>query len=228
MVRPPYRLDLLLAQMAFIGVGSSFIVGLTGTFTGMVLALEGSYALHQFSAEGYVGSTVAISLARELSPVLTALMITGRAGSAMATELGTMRVTEQIDAMETMAVDPLHYLVVPRVVAAIAMFPVMTMVFNAVGFAGAYMMGIYVENIQPGPFLEHTRSIVVPDDIYAGLVKALFFGGVVAFVTTFRGFSARGGAKGVGVATTKAVVTSSIAILVFDYAITLVTLGNPQ
>ena len=118
MVRPPFRPALVLAQMAAIGVGSLFIVGVTGTFTGMVLALQGNYALRQFAAEGFVGGSVAVSLARELSPVMTALMVTGRSGSAIATELGTMRVTEQIDAMETMAVNPLQYLVVPRVIAS--------------------------------------------------------------------------------------------------------------
>jgi phospholipid/cholesterol/gamma-HCH transport system permease protein len=226
MVRPPFRPALVLAQMAAIGVGSIFIVGVTGTFTGMVLALQGNYALRQFAAEGFVGGSVAVSLARELSPVMTALMVTGRSGSAIATELGTMRVTEQIDAMETMAVNPLQYLVVPRVIASVAMFPALTMVFNAVGYAGAYVMGIYVANIPAGPFIEHTRNFVEPHDVVAGLNKGVAFGAIVALITCYRGYVATGGARGVGEGTTRAVVMSSIAILLADYAITLVTIGS--
>jgi phospholipid/cholesterol/gamma-HCH transport system permease protein len=224
--RPPFRPEILLAQMAFVGVGSVFIVSLTGIFTGMVLALQGSYALHRFSAEGFVGGTVALSLARELSPVMTAIMITGRAGSAIATELGTMRVTEQIDAMDSMAVDPLQYLVVPRLLAAVVMFPVLTMLFSAVAYGGAYVMGVYVSDIPAGPFIEHTRRFVAPGDILNGLMKAVIFGAIVALITTYRGFTARGGAQGVGAGTTRAVVSSYIAILVADYAITLVTIGD--
>src|SRR5689334_16990526 len=157
-VRPPFRLGQILAQMAFIGAGSAFIVGVTGTFAGMVFGLQMNYAMKQFAAEGYVGGSTAFALSRELSPVFTALMVTGRAGSAIATELGTMRVTEQIDAMESMAVSPIQYLVVPRVIASIAMFPVLTMLFDALGYAGAYVMGIYVAGIPEGPFIAHTRE----------------------------------------------------------------------
>src|SRR5512147_2917309 len=133
--RPPFRTDLIIAQMAFIGVGSVFIVGSTGLAVGMVFALQMNYALKQFAAEGYVGGSVAFSLARELAPVFTALMVTGRAGSAISTELGTMRVTEQIDAMESMAVNPIQYLVVPRIVASVLMFPLLTMLFSVIGYA---------------------------------------------------------------------------------------------
>ncbi len=224
--RPPYRPELILAQMAFIGVGSIFIVGVTGTFSGMVLALQGNYAMKQFAAEGYVGGSVALALARELAPVLTALMVTGRAGSAIATELGTMRVTEQIDAMDSMAVNPIQYLVVPRVIAAILMFPALTMLFNVLGYAGAYVMGIYVAGIPEGPFIEHTRGFLVPDDIIHGMLKALLFGAVVAIITTWRGYAATGGARGVGEGTTRAVVSSSIGILIVDYAITLFSVGR--
>ncbi len=223
--RPPFRLELVLAQMAFIGAGSVFIVGVTGTFSGMVLALQGNYAMKQFAAEGYVGGSVALALARELSPVLTALMVTGRAGSAIATELGTMRVTEQIDAMDSMAVNPIQYLVVPRFLAAILMFPVLTMLFNALGYAGAYAVGIYVCDIPVGPFVEHTRTFLEPHDILHGLSKAVVFGAVVAVITGWRGYAARGGAKGVGEGTTRAVVASSIAIFVLDYMITSVAVG---
>jgi phospholipid/cholesterol/gamma-HCH transport system permease protein len=224
--RPPYRPELVLAQMAFIGVGSVFIVGVTGTFTGMVLALQMNYALRQFAAEGFVGGSVALSLARELAPVLTALMVTGRSGSAIATELGTMRVTEQIDAMDSMAVNPIQYLVVPRVLASLVMFPALTMLFNALGFGGAYLMGIMVAGIPEGPFIEHTRGFLVPEDVTHGLWKAILFGAAVSVITTWRGYAATGGSRGVGEGTTRAVVASSIGILVVDYGLTLFSVGR--
>jgi phospholipid/cholesterol/gamma-HCH transport system permease protein len=224
--RPPFRPELVLAQMAAIGVGSTFIVSTTGFFTGMVLALQVTYAMGQFGAEGYVGGSVALSLARELAPVLTALMVIGRSGSAIATELGTMRVTEQIDAMETMAVNPVQYLAVPRFIAALAMFPALTMLFNVLGYAGGYLMGIFVSDIPPGPFIEHTRTMVETQDVVHGLFKSVAFGAVVAVVTCYRGYAAEGGARGVGEGTTRAVVMSSIAILVVDYALTLGAVGK--
>jgi phospholipid/cholesterol/gamma-HCH transport system permease protein len=224
--RPPLRLELILAQMAFIGAGSAFIVGVTGTFAGMVFGLQMNYAMKQFAAEGYVGGSTAFALARELSPVFTALMVTGRAGSAIATELGTMRVTEQIDAMESMAVSPIQYLVVPRIIASVLMFPALTMVFNALGYGGAYLMGIYVAGIPEGPFIAHTREFLKVDDIFHGLGKAVVFGAIVALITTWRGYSATGGSRGVGEGTTRAVVASSIAILVADYAATVVFVGT--
>jgi len=223
--RPPFRPNLILSQMAFIGVGSVFIVAATGVALGMVFALQMNYALKNFAAEGYVGGSVAFSLARELAPIFTALMVTGRAGSAIATELGTMRVTEQIDAMESMAVNPIQYLVVPRIIASILMFPVLTMVFNVVGYAGGYVMGIFVVRIPLGPFLEHTRDFVDPADIFHGLYKAVVFGAIVSVITTWRGYAATGGAKGVGEGTTMAVVASSIAVLVADYVITFISVG---
>ncbi len=224
LVRPPFRLELVLAQMAAIGVGSTFIVGVTGVFAGMVLALQGNYGMRQFGVQGFVGGTVAFTLARELSPVFTALMVTGRSGSAIATELGTMRVTEQIDAMETMAVSPIQFLVVPRVLASVLMFPALTMLFSTVGYAGAYAVGVFVAQIPPGPFIEHTRTILDVPDILHGLFKGVVFGAVVSIITTWRGYSAAGGAKGVGEGTTRAVVMSSVAILVVNYLITLVSL----
>jgi phospholipid/cholesterol/gamma-HCH transport system permease protein len=224
--RPPFRLELVLAQMAFIGVGSAFIVGATGLAAGMVFGLQMNYALKQFAAEGYVGGSVAFSLARELSPVFTALMVTGRAGSAISTELGTMRVTEQIDAMESMAVNPIQYLVVPRIVASILMFPVLTMLFNVIGYAGGYVMGVYVARIPVGPFLDHTRAFVDPSDILHGLLKAVVFGVIVSVITTWRGYSATGGSRGVGEGTTRGVVWSSIAVLGADYVITFIAVGT--
>ncbi len=224
-VRPPFRLELVLAQMAFIGAGSVFIVGVTGTFTGMVMALQMNFALKQFAAEGYVGGSVLFSLARELAPVFTGLMVTGRAGSAIATELGTMRVTEQIDAMESMAVSPIQYLVVPRMLASVLMFPALTMLFIGLGAAGSWVMAIGVAGIPQGPYIEHMRGFVDPGDIWHGMYKSVVFGLVVALITTWRGYSAWGGAKGVGEGTTRAVVASSIAVLVLDYAMTVLTVG---
>jgi phospholipid/cholesterol/gamma-HCH transport system permease protein len=223
--RPPFRPELIIAQMAFIGVGSAFIVAATGLSAGMVFALQMNYAMKQFAAEGYVGGSVAFSLARELAPIFTALMVTGRAGSAIATELGTMRVTEQIDAMESMAVNPIQFLVVPRIIAAILMFPVLTMIFNVIGYGGGYLMGVYVARIPVGPFVEHTREFMAPGDILHGLFKSIVFALIVSVITTWRGYSATGGAKGVGEGTTKAVVASSISVLLADYVITFISVG---
>ncbi len=225
-VRPPFRWELVLAQMGAIGVGSVFIVCVTGVFSGMVLALQMNYGMRQFGAEGYVGGSVAFSLARELGPVFTALMVTGRSGSAISTELGTMRVTEQIDAMETMAVNPIQYLVVPRVLASLLMFPTLTMLFSTVGYIGAYLVGVQVVNIPAGPFIEHTRTLLDVPDILHGLLKATVFGLVVSIVTTYRGFAAKGGARGVGEGTTRAVVMSSVSVLVVNYFITLIAIGG--
>jgi phospholipid/cholesterol/gamma-HCH transport system permease protein len=224
--RPPFRLELVLAQMAFIGAGSAFIVGVTGTFAGMVFGLQMNYAMKQFAAEGYVGGSTAFALARELSPVFTALMVTGRSGSAIATELGTMRVTEQIDAMESMAVNPIQYLVVPRVLASLLVFPALTMLFSALGYAGAYLMGVMVARIPEGPFIEHTREFLDPSDILHGLLKAVIFGAIVSIITTWRGYAATGGARGVGEGTTRGVVASSVTILLADYVITFLDVGT--
>jgi phospholipid/cholesterol/gamma-HCH transport system permease protein len=223
--RPPFRLDQLLLQAAAIGVGSTFIVAVTGLFAGMVLALQGNYAMRQFGAEGYVGGFVAISLVRELGPVFTALMVTGRSGSAITTELGTMRVTEQIDAMESMAVNPIHYLVAPRVLAATIMMPILAVVFTAMGYLGGYVIGVYVSLIPPGPYLDHTKSMLDVHDMTHGLSKAFIFGAVVSLIATYRGYAATGGARGVGEATTRAVVWSSVAILVVDYLLTFISIG---
>jgi phospholipid/cholesterol/gamma-HCH transport system permease protein len=224
-LRPPFRPELVLAQMAFIGVGSAFIVGVTGTFAGMVFALQMNFALKQFAAEAFSGGAVAFSLARELAPVFTALMVTARAGSAIATELGTMRVTEQIDAMESMAVNPIQYLVVPRVIASLLMFPVLTMLFDALGYAGGFVMGVFVARIPIGPYLAHTQEFMDVSDILHGLFKAVVFGFIVAVITTWRGYAATGGARGVGEGTTRGVVASSIFVLLADYAITFASVG---
>jgi phospholipid/cholesterol/gamma-HCH transport system permease protein len=220
MVRPPYRFRLLFQAMEFVGVGSLFIVLLTGLFTGAVFALQGAVAFRLFNAESLVGSTVALSLARELSPVLTGLMVTGRAGSGIATELGTMRVTEQIDALYTMAVNPVQYLIVPRFIAGLVMVPILSVLFTMVGMLGAYFVGVVLLHIDQGIFIGKTRWFVDPADLSSGLIKAFVFGGILTMVGCYKGYYASGGARGVGVATTQAVVYGSVLILVADYFLT--------
>ncbi len=217
LVRRPFRQRLFLEQMEFIGVGSLPIIMLVGLFTGAVTALQAIIALSMFEQQRWVGYGVGVSLARELGPVFTALMITARAGSAMATELGSMRITEQIEALTTFAVNPVHYLVTPRVIAATLMLPVMTMVFNVLGLLGAYIIAILVYQIDLGQVLELFRHWVDPVDYIQGLIKATVFGITVALTACYQGFNVRGGAKEVGRATTAAVVPSSVSILILDY-----------
>lgn len=219
-VRPPYRIKVLFNAMEFVGVGSLFIVLLTGLFTGAVFALQGAGAFRVFGAESLVGPTVGISLARELAPVLTGLMVAGRAGSGIATELGTMRVTEQIDALYTMAVNPVQYLIVPRFIAGLVMAPALCALFNLVGMMGCFFVGVVLLNIDEGVFLEQTRWLVDPDDLTSGMIKAVVFGGILTMVGCYKGFYASGGARGVGLATTQSVVASSVAILIADYFLT--------
>ncbi|MGB0647052.1 MAG: MlaE family ABC transporter permease [Bradymonadia bacterium] len=219
-IRPPYRFRQLLNAMEFVGVGSLFIVILTGVFTGAVFALQGAGAFRMFNAESLVGSTVGLSLARELSPVLTGLMVTGRAGSGIATELGTMRVTEQIDALYTMAVNPIQYLIVPRFLAGLIMVPVLSGLFTLVGMVGCYFVGVVLLGIDEGIFLEKVRWFVDPSDLSSGLIKSCVFGGILTLVGCYKGFYASGGARGVGLATTQSVVASSVIILVSDYFLT--------
>jgi phospholipid/cholesterol/gamma-HCH transport system permease protein len=217
---PPYRLRNLFKQMEFIGVNSVPVVVLTGIFTGMVLALQGYYGFRKFGGESLLGATVALSMTRELGPVLTALMVTARAGSSMAAELGTMKVTEQIDALSSMAVDPFHYLVVPRLWAAVLMVPLLTAVADAFGILGGHLVGVELLGIDPGIYVQRTVDMVDLQDITNGLFKSLVFGMLLALIGCYKGYNASGGAKGVGRATTQAVVLASISILVGDYMLT--------
>jgi len=217
---PPYKLRNIFKQMEFVGVKSLFVVILTGAFTGMVLAMQSYNALKRFGAESLVGPTVALSMARELGPVLTALMVTGRAGSAMATELGTMRVTEQIDAMFTMGVNPVRHLVVPRIVAGLTMLPLLAVVTDFVGVVGGYLIGVKLLGINPGVYIGRTIDFVNVDDIMYGLTKSFFFGIIITLVASFQGFNTTGGAEGVGRAATNAVVLSCVLILISDYMLT--------
>ncbi|MFH1136537.1 MAG: ABC transporter permease [Pseudomonadota bacterium] len=221
-VRPPYRFRSIFKQMEFIGVNSLFVVILTGAFTGAVFTLQSYYGFKQFGAEGMVGMTVALAMARELGPVLTALMVTGRAGSAMAAELGTMRVTEQIDALYVMATNPIKYLVVPRVLAGLIVLPLLTAIANFVGVLGAYLVGVDLLGINAGLFVGNIITYVDMSDLVNGLVKSAVFGGVMSLIGCYKGFYASGGAEGVGKATTEAVVLSSIIILISNYMLTAI------
>jgi phospholipid/cholesterol/gamma-HCH transport system permease protein len=217
--RRPFRIQNLFAQLDFVGVGSIFIVLLTGIFSGMVFAHQSSRAFTLFNAESLVGPTVALTLTRELAPVFSALMVTMRAVSAMCTELGTMRVTEQVDALETMAVSPIQYLLVPRVLAGLIMVPVLVMVFNTAGMAGAYLISVNIKGISAGTFISRTQQWLDPEDIAEGLIKGAVFGLVVSLIGCYKGYHASGGAKGVGQATTDAMVASAVAIFILDYLV---------
>jgi phospholipid/cholesterol/gamma-HCH transport system permease protein len=221
-VRPPLKLKLVFKQMEFVGVKSIFVVILTGAFTGMVMTFQGYRGFHLFGADSLVGSTAALGMTRELGPVLTAIMVTARAGSAMAAELGTMRVTEQIDALYVMATNPVKYLIVPRIVASVLMVPVLTVITDFVGIVGSYFIGVKVLGISSGIFISNITKYVDLEDIYNGLVKAVFFGLILSLISCYKGFGTRGGAEGVGRATTEAVVLSCIAIVISDYFLTAI------
>ncbi len=219
-LRPPLRLHAIFKQMEFVGVNSLLVVLLTGVFTGGVLAFQAYHGFRLFSAEGLVGSTVALAMTRELGPVLTSLMVTGRAGSAMAAELGTMRVTEQIDALYTMACNPIKYLVVPRIIAGVLMLPVLTVISDFVGIIGGYLVGVGLLQINSGIYVAKMIEIMELEDIFNGLVKAACFGLILSLVGCYKGFYTSGGAEGVGKATTQAVVIASVCILISDYFLT--------
>jgi phospholipid/cholesterol/gamma-HCH transport system permease protein len=226
MVRRPYRVANLFAQLDFVGVGSVFIVGLTGIFTGAVFAHQSSRAFEMFDAQSLVGPTVALAITRELAPVFSALMVTMRACSAMCTELGTMRVTEQVDALETMAVNPVQYLVVPRVLAGLLMAPILVMLFDTAGITGAYLVSVVVKGLSAGTFIARTQQWLDPSDVFEGLLKGAVFGLTITLIACYKGIGASGGAKGVGKATTEAMVLSALSIFVLDYI--LGVLLNPS
>lgn len=221
MFRRPFRWRVYLQQLEFIGVGSLPIVLLTGAFTGMVFAVQSAYAFSLFNAEGYVGTTVALALTRELAPVFTGLMVSGRVGSSIATEIGTMGVTEQIDALRSMAVNPVQYLVSPRLFAAVTMMPVLTLLFSLIGIIGAWVVAVLGLGLDEGVFKRRIIDVMMPWDVWSGLIKGAIFGLVITAISCHSGYTAEGGARGVGMATTKAVVYSSVAVLVFDYLLTV-------
>ncbi len=221
-VRPPYDLKALRDQVVRVGVDSVPVVFLTTLFTGAVMALQTFNGFARFHAEAYVGSVVAISMLRELSPVLSGLMVTGRAGSAMAAELGTMRVTEQIDALVSLATDPVQYLFVPRVLAGIIVLPMLVVLGNAMGIGGGYLVAVKILGANPVIYMDNTFQYLRMNDLWSGLIKAAFFGGLLSLIGCQRGFDTEGGAEGVGRSTTTAVVIVSLAILVSDFFLTKV------
>jgi phospholipid/cholesterol/gamma-HCH transport system permease protein len=219
-VRPPYYPRLILRQMIEIGYYSLPVVGLTAIFTGMVLALQTFTGFARFNAESAIPNVVVISITRELGPVLAGLMVAGRIGAAMAAEIGTMRVTEQIDALTTLSTNTMKYLVAPRIIAGIAMLPLLVLVADIIGVFGGYLVSIYKLGFNPSTYIRNTIDFMETIDVVSGLVKASVFGFLVALMGCYHGYQSRGGAQGVGAATTNAVVSASILILTFNYIIT--------
>ncbi|WP_223144615.1 MlaE family ABC transporter permease [Deferribacter autotrophicus] len=217
---PPYRIKLLLKQMEFIGVNSLSVIILTGTFTGMVFSFQSYIGFHKFGAEYMVGTVVGLGMARELGPVLSSIMVAARAGSAIAAEIGTMRVTEQIDALYALAIEPVQYLIVPRVLAGVIVMPILNVIAVFCGIVGGYFVGVEVLGINKTLFLETMYKYVEFEDLYNGIIKATVFGLVLTLVGCYKGFYTTGGAEGVGKSTTESVVMSCVLILVFDYILT--------
>ncbi len=213
----PFYLKNVLKQMEVIGVDSVPVVMTTAISTGMVLALQSYTGFKRFGAESLIGAVVSLSMTRELGPVLTGLMVAGRAGAAMAAELGTMKVTEQIDALSTLATNPMKYLVVPRFVASTVMMFFLTVLGMMIGVAGGYFVGVKVLGTNPVTYYNQSVNNTEVTDIWYGLVKALVFGAVVGLIGCYKGFTTEGGAEGVGKATTGAVVISCMLILILDY-----------
>jgi phospholipid/cholesterol/gamma-HCH transport system permease protein len=216
----------MVREMVNIGYFSLPVVGLTAIFTGMVLALQSYTGFSRFSAEGAVATVVVLSVTRELGPVISGLMVAGRVGAAIAAEIGTMRVTDQIDALTTLSTDPLRYLVLPRLLAAIITLPMLVLVADIIGVFGGYLVGVYKLGFNPQAYLNGTWQRLETMDVVSGLVKAAVFGFIVALMGCYQGYHSRGGAHGVGRATTYAVVSASILILVVDYLITAAFFGR--
>ena len=226
----PFRLAELVRQVRFIGAGSVAVIFFTAASTGMVLGLQGYYSLSKFGAEGMVGSAVSLSLIMELGPVLTALMVAGRAGSAMCAELGIMRISEQIDALECMTIYPYRYLIAPKLLATMLSVPLLTAMFDVVGISGGYVASVVLMGVNPGSYMDGMISSVTNHDINLGIIKSFVFALLVVWICTGRGFLVREirgagfGAESVSVVTTQAVVLSSISVLIFDYLLTAVLL----
>jgi phospholipid/cholesterol/gamma-HCH transport system permease protein len=216
----PFYPRAILRQMVDIGYYSLPVVGLTAIFTGMVLALQSYTGFSRFEAESAVATIVVLSMTRELGPVLAGLMVAGRVGASMAAEIGTMRVTEQIDALTTLSTDPFKYLVWPRLIAGLLMLPLLVIVADIIGVFGGYIVGIYKLGFGPYEYINNTFEFLETEDVVSGLVKAAVFGFLVALMGCYQGYHSEGGAQGVGAATTKAVVSASILILTANYVVT--------
>lgn len=224
LVRQPGRPVHILKQIRFIGAKSLFVIILTAGFTGMVLGLQGYYTLAKFGSEGMLGTAVALSLIRELGPVLSALMVTGRAGSAITAEIGIMRISEQIDALETMALDPYKYLISPKFIAAMISMPLLCAIFDVVGIYGGWLVGVKLLGVNPGAYFTEMYRSVEWKDVWSGIVKSYSFGIIIAWVGCYKGYYAGHGAEGVSRATTESVVLTSVLILVWDYFLTSILL----
>lgn len=223
--RPPGKLWPVVKQIEFVGTRSFFVIGFTALSTGMVLGLQGLYTLSKFGSESILGAAVALSLIRELGPVLTGLMVTGRAGSAMCAEIGIMRIDEQIDALECMAIDPHAYLIAPKLVATLIALPLLTAYCDVVGIFGGYLVGVGLFGLNPGVYMNGVQTSVEWQDVYMGIVKSLCFAVLMIWVCTYKGYytgvdEGNFGPEQVSHATTKAVVLSSISILLCDYVVT--------
>ncbi len=219
-VRPPIYGRLVLRSLLDIGYFSLPVVALTAIFTGMVLALQSYTGFSRFSAESAIANLVVLSITRELGPVLAGLMVAGRAGAAMAAELGTMRVTDQIDALGTLSTNPMKYLVVPRLIAGTIALPLLVVVADILGVLGGFIIATLKLGFNSATYLRNTLDFLQTDDVVSGLVKAAVFGFIIALMGCFNGYNSRGGAQGVGAATTSAVVSASVLILAFDYVLT--------
>jgi len=215
--RPPFDIRNLLKQIEYVGVKSIPVVLITGGFTGMVLALQSYTGFKRFNAEAFVATVVALSMTRELGPVLCGLMVSGRVGSAMAAELGTMQVTEQIDALYTLAINPVKYLVVPRFLASLIIMPILTTFADIIGIMGGYLVSVMLLGSNPTVYVRRTYDYLDLEDVYIGLLKACIFGMIIATIGCYQGMNTRGGAEGVGKATTNAVVIGSLLILIANY-----------
>jgi phospholipid/cholesterol/gamma-HCH transport system permease protein len=225
-VRPPFFLRLIGHQMVEIGYFSLPVVGLTAIFTGMVLALQSYTGFSRFNAESAIATVVVLSMTRELAPVLAGLMVAGRIGAAMAAEIGTMRVTEQIDALVTLSTDPFKYLVAPRLIAGLTMLPLLVLVADVIGVFGGYIVGVYKLGFNPANYIKLTWDYLKTIDVVSGLVKAGVFGFLIALMGCYHGYHSEGGAQGVGRATTNAVVSASILIFAFNYVLTAIFFGT--
>jgi len=220
----PLSVSKIVSQIYFIGAKSMLVVCLTGAFTGMVLGFQGYYTLSQFGAEGYLGSLVALSLVRELGPVLSAMMIIARAGSAMTAEIGIMRISDQIDALKTMNIQPIRFLVTPRIVAALISFPLLASLCNVIGILGGYATGSLLLGINGATYFNRVASSIQMNDVVESLIKAIVFGVVTITICCYQGYYTHRnndfGAKGVSLSTTRAVVVSCVLVLVMDYVLT--------
>jgi phospholipid/cholesterol/gamma-HCH transport system permease protein len=219
-LRPPVYAGLILRQIRDIGYYSLPVVGLTAIFTGMVLALQSYTGFSRFAAESAIATVVVLSMTRELGPVIAGLMMAGRVGAAIAAEIGTMRVTDQIDALTTLSTDPLRYLVLPRLIAGLVTLPLLVVIADILGVFGGFLVATYKLDFNAAAYLARTQEYLETMDVVSGLVKAAVFGFIVALMGCYHGYYSRGGAQGVGQATTYAVVSASVMILLFNYVIT--------